>query len=83
MTHFRKEVLLANMAEESVTPQKKGIWTLYREVRMANVLVYLNFAGAILKSETGSPLKVTIHQEGEALECFLSECFMNTLTFLL
>lgn len=68
MTHFRKEALLANMAEESVT-HKKGVWTLYREVGMASVLVYLNFAGAILKSETGSQLKVTIHQEGEALEC--------------
>lgn len=56
------------MAEESVT-QKKGVWTLHREVRMANVLVYLNCAGAILKSETGSPLEVTIHQEGEAVEC--------------
>lgn len=83
MTHFRKEALLANMAEESVT-QRKGVWILYREVRIANFLVYLNFAGTILKSETGSQLKVTIHPGGRSFRmCFLSECFMNTLMFLL
>lgn len=45
--------------------------------------LYLNFAGTILKSETGSQLKVTIHPGGRCFRVCLSECFMNTLKFLL
>lgn len=49
---------------------KEGVWILYREVRIANFLVYLNFAGAILQSETGSQLKVTIHPGGRCFRMF-------------
>lgn len=55
---LQKRGLASKYGREKCDPQKKGVWALYREVRMANALVYLNFAGAILTSETGSPLKV-------------------------
>lgn len=45
---------------------------------MANFLVYPNFVGTVLKSETESQLKVAIHPGYRSLRMYLNKCFIST-----
>lgn len=62
---------------------KKGVWILCREVRIASFLVYLNFTGTTLKSETGSQLKVTIHPGGRCFRMCFFKWMFHEYTYIL